>query len=266
MRKALSATSGLSGAVLVWRRCDGAATDAGPARRPSAIAAASDSMSNCSSVTPGGIEVLHCLQQNSARLSSACRSAVNAISIRPRSQRRRQPLRQLRRPPIATATAESSACRAHRQGASRESGCSATTHQPGQRTAIRAACQSDFIARCPRVQPGGAQALQCLQGHAPELAAACRQALAAIAPGAAASMAAAPAVAPPVAVEPVAVVGPIPPLPLRVRVEILNICRAEQVSLCGGVPAGGGRLVDCLVANQASISPGCRRALLWACC
>ena len=114
------------------------------------------------------------------------------------------------------------------------------------------------------MQPGGAQALQCLQGHAPELAPACRQALAAIAPGAAAPATAAAPAAPPVAVEPVAVVGPIPPLPLRVRLEILNICRAEQVSLCGGVPAGGGRLMECLVANQASISPGCRRALLWA--
>jgi hypothetical protein len=60
------------------------------------------------------------------------------------------------------------------------------------------------------------------------------------------------------------VIPAIPPLPLRVRLEILNICRAEQVSLCGNVPAGGGRLMDCLVANQASISPGCRRALLWA--
>jgi hypothetical protein len=36
------------------------------------------------------------------------------------------------------------------------------------------------------------------------------------------------------------------------------------MQFCSGVPAGGGRIVDCLVANQASISPGCRRALLWA--
>jgi len=36
------------------------------------------------------------------------------------------------------------------------------------------------------------------------------------------------------------------------------------MQFCGAVPPGGGRLIDCLVANQASISPGCRRALLWA--
>src|SRR5215471_6233340 len=43
----------------------------------------SDYMANCSSVTPGGIEALQCLQHNSARLSAACRSAVAAITPRP---------------------------------------------------------------------------------------------------------------------------------------------------------------------------------------
>jgi len=66
---------------------------------------------------------------------------------------------------------------------------------------------------------------------------------------------------PPVIEQPI---GPIGPLPIRFRLEILNICRAEQAQFCSQVPAGGGRLIDCLVANQASISPGCRRALVWA--
>ena len=218
----------------------------------------SDFMSNCSSVTPGGAEALRCLQQNSARLSSACRNAVNAIGPPPA-----QPTSTPAAPPAAVPA--SAPATAHPTPAGRTAKAPAMQAvaprqpTPGRRAAIRTACQTDFIARCPGVQPGGAQALQCLQGHAPELASACRQALAVIAPSAAAS-----ATAPPVVVEPVAVIGPIPPLPLRVRLEILNICRAEQISLCGGIPAGGGRLVDCLVANQASISPGCRRALLWA--
>jgi len=118
------------------------------------------------------------------------------------------------------------------------------------------------MARCPGVQPGGTQALQCLQGHAPELSANCKQALAAIAGGAAAATAAAAPPPPPVAAAPT--IGPIPPLPIRFRLEILNVCRAEQMQFCGTVPAGGGRIIDCLVANQASISPGCRRALMWA--
>jgi hypothetical protein len=223
----------------------------------------SDFMSNCSSVTPGGAEALHCLQQNSARLSSACRNAVNAISPPPT-----QPAAAPRAAPAAAPATTSApatpppAARTTRAPVKPAGAPRQPTSQ--QRAAIRAACQSDFIARCPGVQPGGAQALQCLQGHAPELASACRQSLAAIAPAASTAVAAPAAPPPPVVVEPVAVVGPIPPLPLRVRLEILNICRAEQVSLCGGVSAGGGRLMDCLVANQASISPGCRRALLWA--
>jgi hypothetical protein len=132
-----------------------------------------------------------------------------------------------------------------------------------QRAAIRQACQADFLSRCPGVQPGGAQALQCLQGHAPELSANCRQALAAIGGAVAATAAAAPAASPPpAAAEPA--IGSVPPLPPRFRLEILNICRADRMQFCGAVPPGGGRLIDCLVANQASISPGCRRALLWA--
>jgi hypothetical protein len=108
--------------------------------------------------------------------------------------------------------------------------------------------------------------MQCLQGHAPELSAGCRQALATIggAANAAAAVATAPAAAAPVPPPNVVeTIGPIPPLPIRVRLEILNICRGDQLQFCGTVPAGGGRLIDCLVANQASISPGCRRALLW---
>src|SRR5262245_57350180 len=43
----------------------------------------SDYMSNCSSVTPGGAEALQCLQRNMSKLSSACQTAVNAISPPP---------------------------------------------------------------------------------------------------------------------------------------------------------------------------------------
>jgi hypothetical protein len=218
----------------------------------------SDFMSNCSSVTPGGAEALRCLQQNSARLSGACRNAVNAIGPPPAQPASTPAALPAAAPATAPATAHPTPA-ARTAKAPAMQAVAPRQPTPGRRAAIRTACQTDFIARCPGVQPGGAQALQCLQGHAPELASACRQALAVIAPSAAASL-----TAPPVAVEPVAVIGPIPPLPLRVRLEILNICRAEQISHCGGVPAGGGRLVDCLVANQGSISPGCRRALLWA--
>ena len=38
-----------------------------------------DYMAHCSSVTPGGPEALHCLQQHLSSLSGACQTAVNAI-------------------------------------------------------------------------------------------------------------------------------------------------------------------------------------------
>jgi hypothetical protein len=40
----------------------------------------SDYMAKCSSVQPGGIDALHCLERNSAQLSGACRKAVSAIA------------------------------------------------------------------------------------------------------------------------------------------------------------------------------------------
>jgi hypothetical protein len=38
----------------------------------------------------------------------------------------------------------------------------------------------------------------------------------------------------------------------------------EQQAYCANVPAGGGRIVDCLAANGASLSAGCRQAILSA--
>src|ERR1700710_2604079 len=40
----------------------------------------SDYIAHCSSVPPGGLESLQCLQKNMASLSASCKSAVNAVS------------------------------------------------------------------------------------------------------------------------------------------------------------------------------------------
>ena len=39
----------------------------------------SDYMAHCSSVPPGGLESLQCLQKNMSSLSGSCKSAVNAV-------------------------------------------------------------------------------------------------------------------------------------------------------------------------------------------
>src|SRR5262245_10064034 len=77
----------LSAIITALALCSG--TDASLAQQPTdaqknAIRnnCRSDYMANCSSVTPGGIEALQCLQHNSAKLSAACRGAVAAITPR----------------------------------------------------------------------------------------------------------------------------------------------------------------------------------------
>jgi hypothetical protein len=42
---------------------------------------------------------------------------------------------------------------------------------------------------------------------------------------------------------------------------VRNACRAEYRNYCSDVDIGGGRVVGCLEANAASLSPGCQSAL-----
>lgn len=69
-----------------------------------------------------------------------------------------------------------------------------------QRDAVRAACRSDFMANCASVQPGGKEALECLQRNESKLSAPCRSAVSAIATAPSGAAAVAPAA--PTAAEP----------------------------------------------------------------
>jgi hypothetical protein len=40
-----------------------------------------------------------------------------------------------------------------------------------------------------------------------------------------------------------------------------SACGADVRSICGGVPAGGGRIVQCLATNAAQLSPACKDVL-----
>ena len=42
---------------------------------------------------------------------------------------------------------------------------------------------------------------------------------------------------------------------------IANECGNDLESLCGGVPAGQGRLLDCLEKNDSQVSGRCKQAL-----
>lgn len=211
-----------------------------------------DLMAHCSWIQPSSPELVLCLKANAADLSPSCRAAVSSSGTTPQpveTEHKKQATSRPKKaePPHATAPASLPA------GASRQ-----PTSE--QKSAIRAACRADFISHCSSVQPGGAKALSCLQGHAAQLSAPCRTALAAIAERADGPPPAQPAedtTAP-------ATVAPLTPMPaLRPRraLAIVRVCGEETRLLCGDVPSGGGRVISCLAENAPRLSPMCYRAL-----
>ena len=62
-----------------------------------------------------------------------------------------------------------------------------------QKSAIRSACRSDFMAHCSSVTPGGVEAYQCLQKNMSSLSSGCQTAVRAVEPAAAPKTEAAPA-------------------------------------------------------------------------
>jgi hypothetical protein len=128
-----------------------------------------------------------------------------------------------------------------------------------QLSAIRAACRSDFMARCSGVQPGSAAALQCLQRNSTALSATCQNAVAAIERSARAPTISAPNAT--AAAQAVAPLGPVPPMRPRAAFAILRLCSADQRQFCSGVEPGGGRMISCLAQNAAALSPRCYAAL-----
>jgi hypothetical protein len=224
-----------------------------------------DLVAHCSWIAPTNPEILLCLKANAADLSPSCQVAVQSLPAAaapvppppavaapapalapPEPPRQAEPVKK----PEPAHTAAPPSPPAPAAAAPR-----APTEQ--QKAAIRAACRSDFMARCAGVQPGGAEALQCLKRNEAQLSAGCRSAVAAIG-GGAAPAAGAPAAA---GVPAVAPIGPLPTMRPRDALAILQVCRAEAGTLCAGVPMGGGRILNCLAQNASSLSPQCYGAL-----
>ena len=220
-----------------------------------------DLVSHCSWIAPNNPEILQCLKANAADLSPNCQAAVQALPAAappaaaapqtPEPERQAAPAKK----PFEPKPAEPA--RGSPPPAPVVPAAAPATPTAQQKAAIRAACRSDFMSHCSGVQPGGAEALQCLKRNEAQLSAACRSAVAAIGGGGGATApsgapAAAPAVAP---------IGPMPMLRPRDALAIVQICGVEVRSLCAGVPFGGGRVISCLAANASSLSPGCYSAL-----
>jgi hypothetical protein len=242
----------------------------------------SDYIAHCSSVPPGGAPALRCLQNNIASLSSSCQSAVRAAEAsvekpEPKAEAKPEPApadaaaTKPEAAPAATAAkpaSEPAAATTAAKPAATKPAASAASGKPSnaQIAAIRSACRSDYPKVCAGVPTGGAPALQCLEKNKSKLSAGCGNAVAA-ATGGAASTAAAPATESTASTNPAAATPAAAPLvlrPMRPR-EVLFVlrsaCGSDVRALCAGVDPGGGRVIECLATQSASLSPDCRGVL-----
>jgi hypothetical protein len=245
----------------------------------------SDYIAHCSSVPPGGMASLQCLQKNMSSLSSSCKAAVNAIEAPAEPKADAKPEAK----PETNSESKPEAAPAASTAAPAEKPAAATTPAPkaaagtaakkpssAQAAAIRSACRSDYMAHCASVPTGGAAALNCLKQNKSNLSANCQQAVNAAGGGAASGAAAVPAeggaavqggaaadtaTAAPDAAPAAAPLVLRPMRPREVLFVLRSACGADVRALCGDVPPGGGRIVQCLAAQAASLSPACHDVL-----
>jgi hypothetical protein len=147
-----------------------------------------------------------------------------------------------------------------------------------QKSAIRAACRSDYQSHCASVPPGGEEALQCLQKNMSSLSSSCQSAVRAIvpaapkteaAPAAPKSETAAPAAEPPA--KPAAATTAAPKSaekpaaakqPTSAELSaVKSACRSDYPKVCASVPPGGAPALECLEKNKAKVSAACAKAV-----
>ena len=226
----------------------------------------SDYEAHCASVPPGGAASLQCLQKNMSSLSSGCQAAVRAVEPPAAPKAESAPAAAPKTEPAAATAkpAETAAPAAPKAAASTP----AKKPSDAQVAAIRSACRSDYQKVCAGVPTGGAAALQCLEKNKSKVSSSCQQAVNAASGGAATPAAAgapataataSPGAAPSAAPAPVLVLRPMRP---REELFVLrSACGGDVRALCGGVAPGGGRIVQCLATQAASLSPACKEVL-----
>ena len=154
----------------------------------------SDYRANCSSVPTGGMDALICLEQHEAKLSPACKSAVEAVDHGSGSSAA-STSSAATTSKSSTATAEESAAAktATETTKSESGGAEATASAPKAATAPAAgrhtmslrqemriaarSCARDFRVLCPNLPVGQGNVLFCLKVHANRLSTPCRNAL-----------------------------------------------------------------------------------------
>ena len=234
-----------------------------------------DYQANCASVPPGGMASLQCLQKNMSSLSPSCQSAVRAVETpaepkaeakpeaKPESKPESAPAAAAREEPAATPAKPAAEAAAPAKAAS----TAAKKPSSAQIAAIRSACRSDYQKVCAGVPTGGSAALQCLERNKAKVSGNCEKAVSAVSGGAAPAAGGAPAAAASADSAAAPAAAPAPALvlrPMRPR-EILFVlrsaCGGDVRTLCAGVPPGGGRIIECLATQSASLSPACSDVL-----
>jgi Cysteine rich repeat len=240
----------------------------------------SDYQAHCSSIPPGGMASLQCLQQNMSSLSPGCQGAVRAVeapaepkaesapAAPPKAETAPSAAREEGGPAKPTtetaAPAAAPKAAAPKETAKPAANTAAKKPSSAQIAAIRSACRSDYQNVCAGVPTGGAAALQCLEKNKSKVSANCEKAVSAATGGAAAPAAGGAASATATAA-PAAAPAPVLVLrPMRPREELFvlrSACGDDVRSLCGGVAPGGGRIMQCLATQAASLSPACKDVL-----
>jgi hypothetical protein len=239
----------------------------------------SDYEAHCASIPPGGMASLQCLQKNMSSLSSGCQSAVRAVGTpsEVKAEPPTAPAKTEAEPAVAPKGESAAApARPATEGATPATpkaeppkAATATTSKPSKANiaTIRSACRSDYSRVCAGVPTGGAPALQCLEQNKSRVSAACQKAVAAVNGNAVpptAGSAAAPATeatASPAGAPAAAVLVLRPMRPREELFVLRSACGLDVRTLCAGVAPGGGRLMQCLAAQSASLSPDCRGVL-----
>lgn len=266
-------------AAALFATATGAYAQAPTDAQKSAIRSAcrSDFMAHCSSVTPGGTEAFQCLQKNMSSLSSSCQTAVRAIA--PPAAAKPEPAaaapkteaapKEAAAPPKAEPAPAPVAPKVESAPAAKPAAAppapkTAAPKQPSsaQLAAIKSSCRGDYPKVCASVPPGGAPALECLEKNKAKVSPACEKAVSAATGGGAAATAAPAAGA--AAAAPAAAPTVLVLRPMRPREELFvarSACGADIRTICAGVEVGGGRIIQCLANNAASLSPACRDVL-----
>jgi cysteine rich repeat protein len=229
----------------------------------------SDYEAHCASVPPGGMASLQCLQKNMSSLSSGCQTAVRAVEApaepKAESKPESSPAAATAKPAPETATPTAPKTEA---GTKPAASTAAKKPSSAQISAIRSSCRNDYQKACAGVPTGGAAALNCLEKNKANLSANCQKAVNAASGGAAApatggapaaAATASPGTAP--AAEPALVLVLRPMRPREELFVLRSACGGDVRALCGGVAPGGGRIMQCLATQAASLSPACKDVL-----